>query len=401
MKIILSLIILIGFNQVCIGQKDFSFNQGNTSQANYFEEIPFEVIKEKIIVKAMLNGKSYRFILDTGAPTTIRESLKNELKPDILAKIPVSDANDNMDSLVVVSLSEIQIGQVDYHDIPALVVNDNNPIFECLQIDGFIGSNLLRNSIIQIDSKAKTLSLANDVAKLKLNKGYSSDIFLDAQSGPIVSLRVKNNKNRAKFDLLMDTGMEGLFDLSMDHYFQMEQHFGENGLFKVKSKAEGSNSMGLFGIAQNTTQYRLEVPVLEINGSDFLNVPIETTVDNNSRIGNKLMEFGKVVIDYKNKKFYFVPFEKKEMNLSEKQFPVDFFPSNNKLYVGFVWDKMLEGKISRGDQVISIDGKNFESIDICDLVNGTVVLNDKQKNQIILTTKTGKGELVSTLMERK
>jgi hypothetical protein len=159
--------------------------------------------------------------------------------------------------------------------------------------------------------------------------------------------------------------------------------------------------MGLFGIAQNTTQYRLEVPVLEINGSDFLNVPIETTVGDNSRIGNKLMEFGKVVIDYKNKKFYFVPFEKKEMNLSEKQFPVDFFPSNNKLYVGFVWDKMLEGKISRGDQVISIDGKNFESIDICDLVNGTVVLNDKQKNQITLTTKTGKGELVSTLMERK
>jgi hypothetical protein len=124
-----------------------------------------------------------------------------------------------------------------------------------------------------------------------------------------------------------------------------------------------------------------------------------TSSDNNSKIGSKILEYGVVTIDYKNKKFYFTPFEQKEINLIEKMFPFDFIPANNKLYVSFIWDYDLTIKISKGDQIIAIDDINYENITLCDLMTKESILKNKIK--IKLTTKNKSGQIVETLVERK
>jgi hypothetical protein len=393
MKTILFLLVSLLCSPFAYSQAGISLNLGGTKDTNYLTTVPFEVVKGKLVVNVIFEGNTYKFILDTGAPTSISEALYEKLTPTILAKIPVSDSGNQVDSLMLVSLSGIGFGGLTFDEIPTLVAK-NNPVFECFQVDGFIGSNLLRNSVVQFDKPNRKIVLTDDVARLKLNKKTASDMYLDWQSSPIISVRAKQ-KNKAKIDMLLDTGMEGFFDLSIDNYNTLLKSFGENGLFIVKGVATGSNSMGLFGLATQSTQYRLEIPVLDINSTIFQNVPIETTVGDHSLLGSGIFDLGEVTLDYRNKKFYFLPYPQLNLDLKERRFPLDFVPNDGKLVVGFVWDKALQESISSGDQIIEIDGKNYESFELCDLVNGNLQLLDKKKEQVSVTIKTSKGEVVT------
>ena len=393
MKKAISILHLFFLTHVCLGQTSFSFNEGGSTQIDYFSSIPYENINGKVILYVKIKDKSYRFLLDTGAPTSISSKLYDELNPPSITKIPISDANNKTDSLSVVRLDEIQIGEVIFSKIPTLVMK-NNIIFECFQIDGFIGSNLLRNSVLQIDNKSKNLIITSDNKKLTLNSKHSSDLILDNQSSPFITIYLKNKK-KAKERLLLDLGMNGFYDLSLKNF----SLFNKYEIFKVLATAKGSNSMGLFGVAEDTLQYRLLLPQMEINGFKISNISTETTIGNNSRIGSKILEYGMVTIDYRNKKFYFSPPIKNDLGATEKKFPITFIPRNNKLYVSFIWAKNLTDIISKGDQIISIDEINYENLSFCDIIIKTHVFSDKKS--IKLTTRNQKGEKVETLIERQ
>ncbi|MDX2133353.1 MAG: retropepsin-like aspartic protease [Saprospiraceae bacterium] len=383
---------LLLITKICFGQTDFTFNNGGTDQANYYASFPYENINDKIIIKIKIKESIYRFILDTGAPTTISTRLFDELAPDIMAKIAISDANAATDSAVVVSLDEIFVGDIAFKNIPTLVAKPHI-IFECFEIDGIIGSNLLRNSVLQIDESNKQVIITDDVKKLNLSAGQSSKLLLNAQSSPYIWIKLKNRK-KAKELLLFDSGMQGLYDLALAHLGTFQKY----NIFEALGKSSGSNAMSLHGMAKDTTMYRLRLPIMEINGHKLLNIATETTLDNSSRIGAGLLQYGIVTVDYKNKKFYFNPYAAKETDASEKQFAVSLVPKNNKLHIGAVWDTELNTKISVGDQVIAIDGINYENVNICDLMLKPVL---KDKDKIVLTTRDNSGENTETTIERE
>lgn len=385
-------LLLITLTQFLNAQNPFSFNEGGANQQEYFTSIPYENINGKIILKVKVKEKTYRFILDTGAPTSISSELFNELNLPLLTKIPISDANNKLDSLSVVQLSNMSIGQIEFSKVPTLVIN-KNLIFECFKVDGFIGSNLLRNSIIQMNDQDKTLIITNDSKKLNLNSKFASDMILDRQSSPIISIYLKNEK-KAKEELLLDLGLNSLYEISMNNF----RLFSKSGIFTQIVSSTGSNSMGLFGIAEDTKQYRFILPELEISKVKLTRVSGETILDDNSRIGSKILDFGIITIDYKNKKFYLIPFKEDKINASELKFPIDFLPRNNKLFVGFVWDEKLNALISNGDQIIAIDNINVENLNICDFITEKSIIKGKQA--IKLTTKNKKDELKITFIEK-
>ena len=387
-SILLSIII-----HFCFGQTEFTFNQGGTKQINYFLVISYENIKGKIIVGSVINGKTYRFILDTGAPMTISSNLYDELKPTIINRLPITDQSGKKDSLFVVSLKEITIGDITFTDIPTLVLNQTL-LLDCFHADGFIGSNLLRNSIVQFNDASKTVTVTNDGNKLTLNRKQSSALFLTKnQSSPFIWIKLKGKKS-AREQLLFDSGMDGLYALSLSHYAAFEKY----NILEILGKANGSYTIGAHGPANNAIQYKLRLSSMEINSSKLNNITIRTTENNDSRIGSKLLENGIVTIDYKNRKFYFEPFFSKEINLLEKDFPVELIYRNNQVQVGIVWDTTLADKIKAGDQIVAIDEISYENIDICNLVTKE---SAKNKEKITLTTKNQAGEIQKTIIEKK
>ncbi len=192
MKKIICIFIVVVSTQICIAQR-FSFNYGQTTQKSYFSIIPYENVRGIIIVSAIINNKEYRFILDTGSPNAITKTLYNELNPNIITKMSINDQSGKSDSMLIVSIDSFTIGGITFQDIPTLVF-EGQFFEECFHLDGIIGSNMLRNSIIQFSSINKTITLTDIAKKLTLNNPQYLTLYLDNQSGPWIKVKLNGKK---------------------------------------------------------------------------------------------------------------------------------------------------------------------------------------------------------------
>lgn len=381
------LILLLSLNSLCYSQ-NINFNQGTIKNEEYFTELQFEYVNGKIILPIKINNKTYKFLLDTGAPNIITKNLNTVLNPEILQKINVSDANKNISIMNVLKIPDLEIGNIIFENSVVLSSNDDkNLVFDCFSIDGFIGSNMLRNSIIQIDTKNKILRITNNKEKLNFNKKSGIKLSLIGnQSSPYIWLNIKDKKS-AKEQVLLDTGMKGFYDISNRNYNLLKN---EN-IIKIINIGNGTKDIGLFGNSNINEQLRLLIPEINISNSIFYNITTTTTNDNNSRIGIDLFEYGIGTIDFIDKKFYFDNFNENSIDLKEKL--IGFSPTimENKLSIGIVWDENLKDKIQTGDEIIELNGTNYENYKICDLISKKSVF----KNIVIkeITVKTKSGEL--------
>lgn len=365
------IVIFLLLSNYCVAQ-DVNFNLGNSKELNYYSEIPFEYVNGKIIVSVLINENKYRFLLDTGAPNLITKRLSTILNLESLQELKISDANQIKSTMNIVQLPNLTIGSIIFENSVALSSQDeNNLVFDCFEIDGFIGSNLLRNSIIQIDVKNKILIITNDPKKLHLNNENSSKLSLfGQQSSPFIWLKLTGSKDSGKEQVLLDTGMKGFYDISHKNYIK----FKDEKIFSEVANGKGSESIGLSGTSPESEQVRLLLKHMKIANSAFLNISTTTTNDNNSRIGIGLFENGIGTIDFINKKFYFEQYEHNK-DLIEKYLPFSRTIINNKLSIGIVWDEKLKAKINYGDEIIEINGKNYENYKICDFINKSIFEN--------------------------
>lgn len=369
---------------ICNSQK-ITLNQGITKEQNYYSEIPFEYVNSKIIIPVTIEGKTYRFMLDTGAPNCITLKLKNSLSAKVIQQLPITDANNTKSVMDVVALPELTIGGITFQNSVALAYTDeNNIIFDCFEIDGFIGSNLLRNSILQIDTNNKVIRITDDITKVTTSKKNGSKIaLLGNQSSPFIWIRL-NGKKSEKEQVLLDTGMKGFYDLSNRVY----NVFKDKTEIKLLSTGNGSSSLGMFENKKTDDLYRVRVPELTIADAKFVNVTTTTTSDKNSRIGMDFLEHGIGTLDYKNKKFYYSAYND-TTDLSEVTLPFTPTILNNKLSVGVVWDEKLKEKIKSGDEIIELNGINYEQYAICDLITKPSIFKDTVLKDFVIKKADG------------
>lgn len=379
---------LVLFCSVVLAQAQLkSLNYGSTLESSYLSFIKFEMMGDKIIVPVTINGEKYRFLLDTGAPNIISKELDSLLRPKSIGSLPTSDATGKKNRLEVVAVKALKFGEVNFTNTATLVYDLRaSPIFNCFNIDGFIGSNMLRNSIIQIDVKARTLILTNSKKNLSLNRKQSSKITLTKnQSSPMLWVQLKGEET-GKEQLLIDTGADDVYDLSKDHY----KIFKTKSIFKELGEAEGASSVSLFGDAPVNTHSLLLLPELKINGFKITDVVTQTMNDDGSRIGAGILHYGRITIDYKGKRFYFDPYADPDPPL---QYHFGFANTylNNKLSIGFVWDPKLRDLISYGDEVLAINGIEINYTKLCALIGDEI--KPRAQKTMTLKLKNASGEI--------
>ncbi|MFT4073846.1 MAG: retropepsin-like aspartic protease [Dysgonamonadaceae bacterium] len=362
MKKHLMYLFLLFIASLSVNAQTTILNVGGTKSSGYHIILPCEY-KTLPIVNVKIGKKTYRFLFDTGAVTSIGEKIINDLKLEPVDKMNVFDSAARPDSLYVYSLPEIFLGEVAFNDIPTLQMKDE--VFNrCIGFDGIIGSNLLRNSVVRFSYPDKTIEIADNPESFNLNQKYVQKMIVHSyQSSPFIKT-VLTDRKTANVELLFDSGMSGFYNLSLRHFYL----FRDKKVFSdIVKEGRGRQTYGFYGIAPETDLYRLRIPQLEIGKSKFKNVLINTTNYDDSRVGIEWLKYGVATLDYKNQKFYFEPHPGAKTDLFRKELPLSLIPQGNKLIVGVIWDERLNDRISVGDQVLSIDDINFENMDECEL----------------------------------
>ncbi len=353
MKKIIYLLLVI--TMPIFGQNDLLDFKG-TNAKNYYEEISFEYIGDKIIIPVKIEGKTYRFLFATGSPCMISKEIYKSIQPKILKQTKIRDANQNSKNTLFTSLEKIEFGAIVFENLPVAVYDFNSVIgINCFNFDGIIGSNLFTNSIFQIDLSQK-----------KIRFGITEDV-------------------------LLDTGASGFYSLSKRVY---NKFFKNSHIYNIIAESTGTSVIGFHGIPSPKKHFKMHINTLKINDFIIGNIITQTDNDEYSKIGVDILKYGIVTLDYKNKKFYLDP-KSKIVNGIEPDFGFEPVNKANKLIIGFVWDDELKKKISYGDEIIEINGKKTPPI--CDLL-----LNKpfEKENQLKLKIKTKKGEILDLIVKK-
>jgi hypothetical protein len=334
--------------------------------------IPYSEIKGLLIVPVTIKGKMYNFIFDTGASMVISDKLYKELKPCSILRINMGDASGNRKKTKGILLPKIHLQEITFRNTPGVVLHEDNKWFECLGIDGIIGSNMLRKSVIQFDEQNKQIIITDNIKKLFLQTNESQEVKPSFwQSNPYINITLQKKENSAVYNVLFDTGDNGFFTLSLNEL--------NGSVVDTIAESEGSFASGAHGFYKKQYHLLLRIPEFVVSGLILTNVIITTTQSKNSRIGNKLLQYGKTTLDYKKKRFYFESYENiKTDELSEMPRAVGLTVQNNKMVVGIIWDKQLESQINFGDEILSINGIDLQSLDFCELFMLEIPYSDEQ-----------------------
>lgn len=381
----ISLATLCSTNGFC---QESVLNKGAITAPHYCDTLPFSIIKNKIVIEVGVNGQKRHFMLDTGAPTVISRSFYKEITSDsVTSNRNVTDANGKTNKLSLVNISSIKLDKSIFRNVPALLLDDTTLILKCLKIDGFIGSNLLRNSIIQFDAKTKRIIITDDLKNLQLGNTNAIDIVLDNQSNPFINILI-NRKNKETF--LFDTGSDEFIALS-DHLLSKQKKYN----LSIIANGIGSSTMGAFGNGSFTNKTRIKLDEFQFCNSHFRNVISETTPSETSRIGERIFNYGITTIDYIGKKMYFHSYTTNEIDGYEKKWNLTPSFQNNTPVVGTVWSDTLGAK--PGETIMAIDGHPLPS-DPCEFFLSNPL---EGKETAILTIRNKEGINRDILIQKR
>jgi len=161
-------LIFILFLVSCSGLSKI-FNNGTLTNIDYKEIIPFNYDYNYAIVEVEINSIKYNFLVDTGAPTVISNAIYEDLKIEAIDYIAIEDSQGQINSQKVVVVPEIKIGNLTYHNTGGVVADLRNVFeFDCMGIDGIIGSNQMAKSYWKFDYQNREITITDQLAHYDL-----------------------------------------------------------------------------------------------------------------------------------------------------------------------------------------------------------------------------------------
>lgn len=373
-----------------IGVTCILFHMGLIGQQKveaFCDTIPFELVKNKIIVPVFINGQSKRFLFDTGASTCFDSSLQAANRFPLLGKINMEDIGGLVYRADVIKFDSLSLGMVQFDGLSAAVIDlKTKPYFSCFNFDGVIGAEAFSNCAVHIDLQKKHLVITNDIRSLNLQNPYQTPISFNKSGTPFLTIRL----GKVKLKGLFDTGLDELFRLGKKTY----QKALSQGSLTIINESMGIDGVGAFG-HKGAVKKRLAVlPLLQmgqytITGCSTI---LAEKSDNSNYIGLELCQYGTVSIDFAHQQFYFVanaPSQAYSQH-STKGFSVE--PGPNGGYVaGNVWQGSAAEKagLKNGNPIIKLGNWDLtirkQSLD-CELL-----LADMPKEPIPVTFKDENG----------
>lgn len=374
---IISLIVLCS----CAGSKAAKYlKQGNVLEKNFKTTIPFEYRNGLIVIKVQIEGETYDFILDTGASNILSKELNAKLGIQPLDSEDVGDVYGDTQRLEYTKINKIKIGGVNFLETVAAISDFNSVTsLSCLDVDGLIGSNLMRNAVWDFDFKKQTITITDTESNLKIPANHKESKFYIGYAG-IPSITTKVN-GMTVLNNMIDFGYNGGIVLPLKVFEKQK-----NKRIKKWVKSYGEGSTGLYGKKKNITSYDSKIDEIKIGNLTVKNRIVYSAPFMENIFGLGFFKNYRVILNWKIKRIKMVEVSplKDELYLN---YGFSYSYENSLIYVSALTENSNASKYLKiGDQIIAVNDKNYLNTALdkwCKILeNG---LFDENKNETIIT----------------
>jgi hypothetical protein len=330
---------------------------GEIEQRHFKVTIPFEQRLGLVILNVKIAGEAYDFVLDTGAPNVLSKKLSDKLRSATVANQDVGDSQGNSSELAFVSIEELELGGLTFKNTGAAVADLSQSLeVGCLNVDGFIGSNLMRTAIWQFDYQNKTITIASSRDSLSIPSGHIRIPFTTALTGtPLIDVAIGEYIDKG---VTLDLGSNGDYTSSMTAFEALRQ----DSQVIQSTYGVGSASAGLYGAGFDTTHFAV-LSSFAMGTNVHENPVVEFSRNGAKTIGTNYLKQFDLIIDWFEKEVILI---KKPEVESEARGNFGLYPSweGDKIYVGFVFNQSAaaEAGIVIGDQILAIGGRAIDTV---------------------------------------
>jgi len=361
------------------------FARGSAPTTLLNDSVAFTREARLIIVPVVINGRTYRFLFDTGAPMLVSTELAQELGLKKVARKNVRDSQNLKQKLDFVALPNLTIGNTLFTDLVAVASDlTTAPAIGCMKIDGLIGANLMRLMIWNVDYQNQFLSFTNDFEGFKADTTALVLPFVTTASGsPKISLVVGSDSLKS---VTFDTGSGGGLSYS-------KQSASKSILKKAPHRSSyGYHSQGIFGATPDTLFYATQkLSIGDTSFPDFMSSVRGQMAK--ALLGTQFFEHFEMVLNWREKKVYLSP-NAQQIQQQKTARCIHPYYVDGKIYVGNV---LLNSAASNAgievmDEIVSVNGKQISpagSEDYC-----AILTLWRTKNAHIEVEILGKGKFI-------
>ncbi|WP_051285422.1 aspartyl protease family protein [Aequorivita capsosiphonis] len=357
-KILLYFLILLSLSS-CGGSKlSQYFKEGKTLETDYLTTIPLNLSTGWIVVQPTIDGKVYNFIMDTGATNIISKELAEKLNLNILGTEKVSDIQGAIQDMSYAKIESISLGGIHFLDTTTGISDFFTEIFpyNCLKIDGIIGSNLMQHAIWDFDFKNKEIRITDREIKLDIKSSYTESKLYVGYGG-IASVTSFINGTKI-YNNPIDFGYDGGIVIP---YSELNKQI-EDGRINKFVKGFGAIPIGAFGEASNNDFYTAKIDKIRF-GDFIVNDEIvyadKTTIH---RIGLGFFKNYRVILNW-NKKRIKIFENQAVLEDSYSTFGYGTTQTNEQIVISYLIEGSSASKhLEIGDTILSINERDLSSI---------------------------------------
>ena len=353
--ILLSMLSLSSSCQSQIHQYNPNFE---ISARNFCDTIPIEIEDDQIYINVEIQGRRYRFNLDTGSSQgmVFRGDFLRSCKE--LGNIISRDANNHLDTVKVVQMPSFRMGHINISGYVASLMPRPSV---SNKYDAIIGFDLFNRGLCaKIDARHKWLILSNRKKIFDYENGYTLKYKLKWFVPYVTVSPFLRHDDQALFDL----GSKSLYTINKhsfdEHVAKDLSRLSRSLGADIQSQIEG-RTVGQMSIGGHGAERRDEVVFLKLDRlkwGDFSFEQFRTmTTQGASRIGAELLRYGNVIINPFKRTITFQPFTIYDnVKIGNKPMRVAFVPNGNKASVGLVHPKSdaYKAGLRSGDIILQI-----------------------------------------------
>jgi len=321
--------------------------------------VPLSLLHNLPMVALEVNGKPMRFVVDTGASSSVmlETAATRDLRLNQVGELSISGAGEGFDSVAhVVDGVTIQVGTVQLEDLRLVYIPFNQiALFDHpdeVFFDGILGIDVLKKFAVKFDYDEMSFQLAAAGLPFATDGWYESKLdFVGAT--PFIQLEVQYTEDASPvlMDLLVDTGSSEYLALSVNP---------EKSITLPASYVPGTG----VGVTGEITSRITTLEYLEIGNQQMSLLPVSLTVSGDPSdskdgvLGNQTLSRFNQIYDFEKNRVWLQANQKMNQPTVLDRTGLGLFPHP----MGAIVKRILSGSAAAnhglipGDIITSIDG---------------------------------------------